>query len=103
MAGISSAPASVTDLMGIAFLGAAAGRVTTLMNGDNEALAMHCRNALIPLSALSLTLLKVPLKASPVNRMTAFSGVGAPLSAAAGLTFANYQGWKKKNNTDNDD
>ena len=101
MAGISNVPASVTDLMGIAFLGAAVGRVTTLMNGDDEALQMHCRNAIFPLSVLSLTLLKVPFKASPVNRMAALSGVGAPLTAAAGLTFANYQGWKKNNNNDN--
>ena len=64
LSGLPSTPRSVTDILGVAFLGSAAGRAFALTEGDEAALGRYCRNALVPLGALTATLLAVPLKAA---------------------------------------
>ena len=51
---------ATAQLLGVVFLSTAAGKITTLSEGSEEALGLHCRNNILPLSILSLSLAVVP-------------------------------------------
>lgn len=79
--------------MGVAFLSAAVGRLTILSEGSEKSIGIYCRNAMIPLSILSATLIAVPLKAP--NPAAALKGVAPPLTATLALLGAHKKGWDK--------
>ena len=91
--GLPAAPKSITQLLGVAFLGSAAGKFTSLSRQDSSLLAMHCRNALVPYCSLTATLLAVPFQSSQPTQAL-LKGAGAPLLASASLTAAHWKGSK---------
>ncbi|KAJ1441184.1 hypothetical protein B484DRAFT_442839 [Ochromonadaceae sp. CCMP2298] len=51
----------------------------------------YCRNAILPLGALTATMVAVPLSAP--QRLEALKGIAAPLGVTLALVGANAKGW----------
>ncbi len=92
--GLPPIPSSISHLLGVTFLSAGVGKAAALSDGDLSFQKVLCRNNVIPLSVLGITLIGTPFAPTTTAPAVAFQGIAAPLAATSVLAWANLKASK---------